>query len=80
MTLSHKFQKSDFLGHKSFTQIFHDLEKLRRKPKIFVKVIKILICTTCGPNVLKNPQEAAKVAALVKIFKKNLGIFPSSRF
>ena len=41
MTLSQKFQKSDFLGQCSYTQIFHDAEKLRRKPKIFVKVIQI---------------------------------------
>ena len=40
MTLSQKFQKSDFLGHCSFTQLFHDVEKLRRKTKIFVKVIQ----------------------------------------
>ena len=39
MTLSQKFQKSDFLGHCSFKP-FHDVEKLRRKPKIFVKVIR----------------------------------------
>ena len=35
-----KISKSDFLGHCSFTPIFHDVEKLRRKPKIFVKVIQ----------------------------------------
>ena len=35
-----KEKKSDFLGHCSFTQLFHDVEKLRRKPKIFVKVIQ----------------------------------------
>ena len=40
MTLSRKFQKRDFLGHCSFTQLFHDVKKLRRKPKIFVKVIQ----------------------------------------
>ena len=40
MTLSQKCQKSDFLGHCSLTQLFHDVEKLRRKPKIFVKVIQ----------------------------------------
>ena len=40
MTLSQKCQKSDFLGHCSFTQLFHDVEKLRRKPKIFVKDIR----------------------------------------
>ena len=37
---SWKNLKSDFLGHCSFTQLFHDAEKLRRKPKIFVKVIQ----------------------------------------
>ena len=40
MMLSQKCRKSDFLGHCSFTQLFHDVEKLRRKPKIFVKVIQ----------------------------------------
>ena len=40
MTLSQTFQKSDFLGHCSFKQFFHDVEKLRRKPEIFVKVIQ----------------------------------------
>ena len=35
-----KIQKSDFLGHCSFTQLIYDVEKLRRKPKIFVKVIQ----------------------------------------
>ena len=44
MTLSQKFQKSDFFGHCSFTQLFHDVEKLRRKPKIFVKVIQRFWC------------------------------------
>ena len=40
MTLIQKILKSDFLGHCSFTQLFHDVEKWRRKPKIFVKVIQ----------------------------------------
>ena len=40
MTLGQKFQKSDFLGHWSFTQLFHDVERLMRKHKIFVKVIQ----------------------------------------
>ena len=31
-------KKKDFLGHCSYTQIFYDVENLRRKPKIFVKV------------------------------------------
>ena len=39
-SLSQKFQKNDSLGHCSFTQIFHNVEKLRRKPKIFMKVIQ----------------------------------------
>ena len=69
MTLSQKFQKSDFLGHCSFTQLFHDVEKLMRKPKIFVMVIRrILVCTTCGLNIFKNPPEAVKVATWVKFF------------
>ena len=40
MMLCKKCQQSDFLGHCSFTQFFHDVEKLRRKPKIFVKIIQ----------------------------------------
>ena len=40
---NHDFRSKDsksFLGHCSFTQLFHDVEKLRRKPKVFVKVIR----------------------------------------
>ena len=40
MMLSQKSWKSDFLGHYSFTQLFHDAEKLRIKPKTFVNVIQ----------------------------------------
>ena len=69
MTLSQKYQKSDFLGHCSFTQLFHDVEKLRRKPKIFVKVIqRFWYVQHVGLIFLKNPPEAAKVATLVKFF------------
>ena len=69
MTLSQKFQKSDFLGHCSFTQLFYDVEKLRRKQKnICEGHTKILVCTTCGLNIFKNPPEAAKVATLVNFF------------
>ena len=35
-----KNSKKKFLGHCSFTQLFHDVEKLRRKPKLFVTVIQ----------------------------------------
>ena len=34
-------EKSDFLGPCSFIQLFNNVEKLRRKPKIFVKIIQI---------------------------------------
>ena len=40
VTLGQKCKKGDFLGYCPFTQIFHDVEKLVRKPKIFVKVIQ----------------------------------------
>ena len=40
MTLSQKFWKNDFFGHCSFPQLFHDVEKLRRTMKTFVKVIQ----------------------------------------
>ena len=38
MTLSQKLWKNYFLGHCSFMQLFHDVEKFRRKPKSLVKV------------------------------------------
>ena len=40
MMLSKKCQKSDYLGHRYFTQLFDDVEKLRKRPNIFVKVIQ----------------------------------------
>ena len=40
ITLSQNLKKKFFLGHCSFTQLFHDVENLRRKHKIFVKVIQ----------------------------------------
>ena len=61
MTLSEKFQKNYFLGHYSFTQIFHGIEKLKRKPKIFVKVIqRFWYVQHADLMFLKNPPEAAK--------------------
>ena len=69
MTLSQKFQKSYFLGHCSFKQFFHDVEKLRRKSKIFVKVIqRFWYVQHMGLIFEKNPPEAAKVATLAKFF------------
>ena len=69
MTLSQKFQKCDFLGHCSFTQFFHDVEKWRRKPKIFVKVIhRFWYVLHVGLKLKKNPPEAAKIATSVKFF------------
>ena len=69
MTLSQKFQKSDFFGHCSFTKLFHDVEKLRRKPKIFVKVIqRFWYVQDVGLIFFLNPPEAAKVASSVKFF------------
>ena len=78
-----KVQKSDFLGHWSFTQLFHDVEKLRRKSKIFVKVIqRFLVCTTCGFNILKKSTRSSQSYNFGKILQcwKNLGMLPSSRF
>ena len=40
MTLTQQFGKSDFFGHRSFTQLIHNVVKFRKKPKIFVKVIQ----------------------------------------
>ena len=69
MTLSQKVQKSDFLGYCSFTQLFHDVEMLRRKPKLFVKVIRRFWYEQHVDLIFfKNPPEAAKVATLVKFF------------
>ena len=69
MTLSQKCQTNDFLGHCSFTQLFHDVEKLRRKPKIFVKVIRrFWYVQHVGLIFFFNPPEAAKVATSVKFF------------
>ena len=62
-------KKSDFFGHCSFTQFFHDVEKLRRKPKIFVKVIqRFWYVQHAGLIFFFNPPEAAKVATSVKFF------------
>ena len=67
--LESKFQKSDLLGHCSFTQIVHDVEKLRRKHKIFTKVIqRFWYVQHAGLMYKKNPPEAAKVATSVKFF------------
>ena len=66
MTLSQKFQKSDFLGHCSITPPFHDVEKLERKHKIFVKVIqRFWYVQHVGLILVK---EAAKVATSVRFF------------
>ena len=68
MTFSQKCKKSDFLGHCSFTQLFHDVEKLRRKPKIFVKVIqRFWYVQHVGLIYFLNPPEAVKVATSVKL-------------
>ena len=68
MTLSQKCKKkSDFLGNCSFTQLFHHVEKFRRKPKIFVKVIQRFWCVQHVALIFsRNPPEAAKVATLLK--------------
>ena len=82
MTLSQKFQKSDFLGHCSFTQLFHDAEKLRRKPKTFVKVIQRFWYVQDVGLIFFYPPEAAKVATSVKFFNvgKNKACFPHQYF
>ena len=65
MTLSQKFQKSDFFGHCSFTQLFYDVEMLMKKPKIFMKVVQqFWYVKHVGLIFLKNPPEAT----LVKVF------------
>ena len=70
MALGQKYHKSDFLGHCSFTQLFQDVKKLRRKPKIFVKVIQRFWYVQNVGLVFffKNPPEEAKVATPVKFF------------
>ena len=60
IALSQKILKSDFLGRCYFTQLDHDVEKWRRKPKIFVKVIhRFWYVLHVGLMFLKNPPEAA---------------------
>ena len=69
MKLSQKCQKNDSLGHCSFTQLFHDVEKLMRKPKLFVKVIqRFWYVIGFEINIFLNPPEAVKVSTLVKFF------------
>ena len=83
MTLSEKFEKSDFLGYCSFTQLFHDVEKLRRKHKIFLKVIQRFWCVQhVGLIFKKKPTRSNQSCNFGKIlqFWKNLGMLPSSRF
>ena len=73
MTLSQKFLKCDFLGHFSFTQLFHDVERLRRKHKIIVEVIRrFWYVQHVGLIFLKIHQKPPKL--------ENLGMLPSSRF
>ena len=85
MTLSQKLKKKkhSFFGHCSFTQLFHDVEKLRRKYKICVKVIQ-RFCYVQHMDLifLKNPPEAAKVATSVKFFNvgKTKACFPHQDF
>ena len=40
-------KKKYFLDHCLFTYLFHDVDKLRRKPKIGVKVIQRFWCVQC---------------------------------
>ena len=69
ITLRQKFQENVFIGHCSFTQLVHDVKKLRRKPQIFVKVIqKFWYVQHVCIIFYKNPQEAVKVANFVKFF------------
>ena len=82
MTLSQKFQKSDFFGHCYFTQLFHDVNKFRWTPKIFVKVIqRFWYVQHVGILFLKSTR-SSQSCNLGKILQcwKNLGMFPSSRF
>ena len=67
-----KKKKSDFLGYCSYTQLFHDFEKLRREPKIFVKVLqRFWYVQYVGLIFLKINQ---KQPMLVKFF--NVGKIP----
>ena len=62
-------EKSDFFGHCPLTQLFYDVKKLRRKHKIFVKVIQnFLYEQHIGFTLKKTPPKAAKVATSVKFF------------
>ena len=84
VTLSQKFQKSDFLGHCSFTQLFHDVEKLMRKPKIFVKVIQRFCYVQHVGLIFKKNKSTRRSQSFnfgeILQCWKNLGMLPSSRF
>ena len=72
------FQRSLFF----FTQIFHDGEKLRRKPKIFVKVIQRFWYVQHAVLTYFKSTRSCQSSNFGKILQcwKNLGMFPSSRF
>ena len=83
MTLSQKFQQSNFLGHGYFTQLFHDVKKLRRKPKIFMKVIRRFWYVQHVDLIYKKKStRSSPNFNFGKILQcwKNLGILPSSWF
>ena len=76
MTLSKRIGKSDFLGHCSFTQLFHDVEKFRRKPNIREGHRKTLVCPTYRINIWNIQPEAAKVLTLVRFLNVEIFVEP----
>ena len=77
-----KFQKNYFFGHCSFIQLVHDVEKLKRKPKIFVMVDKDFGMYNMWAKYFKKSTRSSQSCKFGKILQcwKNLGMFPSSRF
>ena len=76
------FKKSYFLDNCSFTQLFHDVEKGRRKTKIFEKVIQRFWYVLHVGLMFKKSTRRAKVATLIKFFnvEKTKACFPHPDF
>ena len=77
-----KSWKSYFLGHCSFTQLFHDAEKLRRKQKKIMKVMQRFLYVQHKRLILRNSTRSSQSFKLDKIIWcwQNLGMLRFSRF
>ena len=70
------------LGHCTFSQLFHDVEKLRRKPKKIVKVMQRFWYVQHVGFIFCLSTRSSQSCNFGKIcqYWKNLHMFPSSRF